>query len=392
MRRVIGVVTGSRADYSGMLPILRKLQANANLQLHLIVTGMHLSPEFDQTVKVIKADGFEIGEQVEMLLSSDTSEAIGKSMGLGLIGFSQAYARRRPDVLLVLGDRFEMHSAVLAALPFKIPVAHVHGGELTLGAIDDALRHSITKLSHLHFAATEEYARRIVQMGEESWRVLISGAPALDLLHSARLLTREELSERYHLRLQERPLLVTYHPVTLEFEETEEQVSQLLDALRASAMPIVITAPNADTGGRVTKKLMEDFVQSYPLAQMIANLGTEAYWSLMRQAVAMVGNSSSGLIEAPSFGLPVVNIGTRQQGRGRAENVIDVGYGSEEILQGIRKAVLPGFRAHLVGKPNPYGSGSASDVIVKKLQAVSLDLKLIQKSFVDMPASSICSV
>jgi UDP-N-acetylglucosamine 2-epimerase (non-hydrolysing)/GDP/UDP-N,N'-diacetylbacillosamine 2-epimerase (hydrolysing) len=353
---------------------------------------MHLSPEFDQTVKVIKADGFEIGEQVEMLLSSDTSEAIGKSMGLGLIGFSQAYARRRPDVLLVLGDRFEMHSAALAALPFKIPVAHVHGGELTLGAIDDALRHSITKLSHLHFAATEEYARRIVQMGEESWRVLISGAPALDLLHSARLLTREELSERYHLRLQERPLLVTYHPVTLEFEETEEQVSQLLDALRASAMPIVITAPNADTGGRVTKKLMEDFVQSYPLAQMIANLGTEAYWSLMRQAVAMVGNSSSGLIEAPSFGLPVVNIGTRQQGRGRAENVIDVGYRSEEILQGIRKAVLPDFRAHLVGKPNPYGSGGASDVIVKKLQAVSLDLKLIQKSFVDMPASSICSV
>lgn len=390
MRRVIGVVTGSRADYGSVLPILWKIQANASLQLHLIVAGMHLSPEFGLTVRAIKADGLEINEKVEMLLSSDTPEGIAKSMGLGLIGFSQSFARVTPDVLVVVGDRFEMHGAALAALPFKIPVAHIHGGELTVGAIDDALRHSITKLSHLHFAATEEYARRIIQMGEEPWRVIVSGAPSLDCLRAARKLDSQELSNRFGLKLREPPLLVTYHPVTLEYEETEWQVGQLLDALQAAAKPIILTAPNADTGGRLVRKLMEDFLHSCPSAQMITNLGRDAYWSLMGQAAAMVGNSSSGLIEAPSLGLPVVNIGTRQQGRARAGNVIDVGYRSEEILRGIRQAVLPEFRDRLAGEPNPYGDGGASDIIVNRLQEITLDCQLIQKRFVDLPASSTC--
>ncbi len=390
MKRIIGVVTSSRSDYGSVLPILRKIQANAELRLHLIVAGMHLSPEFGLTVKGIEADGFAIGERIEMLLSSDTPEGIAKSMGLGVIGFAQAYARFRPDILLVLGDRFEMYGAALAALPFNIPVSHVHGGEITQGAIDDSLRHSITKLSHLHFVATKEYARRVLQMGEESWRVIVSGAPCLDSLHSARVLEPKELAERYGLRLQEPPLLVTYHPVTLEYEETERQVRELLDALRACTLPVVFTMPNADTNGRIIRKLIEDFVSMTSSAQMVANLGLEGYSSLMRRALAMVGNSSSGIIEAPLFGLPVVNIGTRQQGRLRAENVIDVGYHREEILKGIRKAVVPEFRARLAGKPNPYGNGCASEVIVKRLQEVPLDRKLIQKCFVDVPLPSMC--
>ena len=218
--RTIGVVTVGRSDYGIYLPLLRKIREDPHLQLHLIVAGMHLSPEFGLTVKNIEADGFETNERVEMLMSSDTPGGIAKSMGLGTIGFAESYARFRPDILLVLGDRFEMHAAALAALPFKIPVAHIHGGEITEGAIDDALRHSITKLSHLHFVSTQEYAHRVLQLGEEPWRVIISGAPSLDNLHNIKLLEREQLETHTGLRLGGNPLLVTYHPVTLEYEQT----------------------------------------------------------------------------------------------------------------------------------------------------------------------------
>ena len=382
----IGVVTVARSDYGIYLPVLRKIQSDAELRLHLIVAGMHLSPEFGLTVNAIEADGFEISERVEMLLSSDTPEGIAKSMGLGTIGFAQAYARFRPDILLVLGDRFEMHAAVVAALPFKIPVAHIQGGELTEGAIDDALRHSITKLSHLHFAATEEYRRRVLQMGEEPWRVIVSGAPGLDNLHSIKLLDRQELEAQFALHLDSNPLLVTYHPVTLEYECTEWQVSELLAALRECGLPVVFTMANADTNGRAIIRMLEEFVSSYPQARMVANLGTQAYFSLMACAAAMVGNSSSGIIEAPSFGLPVVNVGTRQQGRVRGENVIDVGYGRNEIIEGIEKAIAPEFRESIRGLPNPYGDGHASALIVNHLKWASLDHKLTSKHFVDMPA------
>ncbi len=239
--RTIGVVTVSRSDYGSYLPVLREIREDPGLKLHLIVSGMHLSPEFGLTARAIEADGFEINDCVEMLLSSDTPEGISKSMGLGLIGFAQSYACFRPDILLVLGDRFEMHAAALAALPFKIPVAHIHGGEITEGAIDDALRHSITKLSHLHFVSTEEYARRVIQMGEEPWRVIVSGAPSLDNLFNLALLERQELQARFGLFLERDPLLVTYHPVTLEYEQTEWQVNELLAALQAFDLPVVFT-------------------------------------------------------------------------------------------------------------------------------------------------------
>ena len=384
--RTIGVVTVSRSDYGIYLPILRKIKDEPGLRLQLLVAGSHLSPEFGLTVDVIEADGFEASERVEMLLSSDSPEGIAKSMGLGTIGFAQAYARHRPDVLLVLGDRFEMHSAVAAALPFKIPVAHIHGGEITEGAIDDSLRHSITKLSHLHFAATEEYRARILQMGEEPWRVFVSGAPGLDNLHCVQYLDRRELEDQTGFSLEVDPLLVTYHSVTLEYEDTRWQVQELLGALGECSRPVIFTMPNADTGGRAITPMLEEFAMGRPHTWVVSNLGTKMYFSLMAQAAAMVGNSSSGIIEAPSFGLPVVNIGNRQRGRTRAPNVIDVGYQRGEIAEGITKALTPEFRAGLAGLTNPYGDGHASDVIVQHLKEVPLDQRLITKRFTLVPS------
>jgi len=385
--RTIGVVTVARSDYGIYLPILRRIQADPELRLKLFVSGMHLSPEFGLTVKMIEADGFEIAERVEMLLSSDTPEGIAKSMGLGIMGFSQAFAHQCPDMLTVLGDRFEMYAAALAALPFKIPVAHIHGGEVTQGAIDDALRHSMTKLSHLHFVSTPEYARRVAQLGEEPWRITVSGAPGLDNLHVIRLLSGEELEDRFGLRLQPPPLLVTFHPVTLEYEHTIWQMGELLAALADSEMPVVFTMPNADTGGRVIQQMIKEYVQTQPSAYAVDNLGTQGYFSLMTLAVAMVGNSSSGIIEAPSFGLPVINIGTRQSGRVKAANVIDVGYERTDILEGIHQAVQLKFRERLRQMANPYGCGQASTKIVERLKSVPLDERLMMKRFRDLDAA-----
>lgn len=384
--RTIGAVTVARSDYGIYWPLLCKIQSAPDLRLHLIVSGMHLSPEFGLTVEAIEADGFEIGERVEMLLSSDTPEGIAKSMGLGAIGFAQAYARFRPDVLIVLGDRFGMYAAALAALPFKIPVAHIHGGEVTEGAIDDALRHSMTKLSHLHFVSTQEYARRVIQMGEEPWRVTVCGAPSLDNLHSVKLLGVPEIEAIFGLRLDRPPLLVTFHPVTLEYEQTEWQVGELLAALEASERPVVLTMPNADTGSRTVMRMLGEFVRAHPLAWRVDNLGTQGYFSLMAVAAAMVGNSSSGIVEAASFELPVVNVGSRQRGRVRGVNVIDVDYPRTSILEGLQKALDPHFRAKLRGMHNPYGAGTASEKIVEVLRKVRLDDKLVMKRFHDLEA------
>ncbi|PIQ84425.1 MAG: UDP-N-acetylglucosamine 2-epimerase (hydrolyzing) [Candidatus Omnitrophica bacterium CG11_big_fil_rev_8_21_14_0_20_63_9] len=383
MSRRIGIVTCSRSDAGIYLPLLRAIQEDPALALDIVATGMHLSPEFGLTVRQIEEAGFTVRERVESLLSSDTPEGIGKSMGMGVVGFAQLFTRWRPDLLVVLGDRFDMYPAALAALPFRIPVAHLHGGEVTEGAIDDALRHALTKLSHLHFVSTEISARRVRQMGEEPWRVVVSGALGLDHLHTIKRLSAAQLQARYGVRLEASPLLVTFHPVTLEYEQTEWQTRELLEALAASALPVIFTMPNADTNGRVVLSLLKRFVAKHPIAQLISNLGTEGYFSVMALAAAMVGNSSSGLVEAPSFGLPVVNVGTRQQGRVRAENVIDVGYRREEILRGIQQAVQPAFRAQLRNRANPYGDGHAAQVIVKHLKEIPLDDRLIRKRFVD---------
>lgn len=387
--RNIAVITVARSDYGIYLPILRGIQADSEFQLSLIVAGMHLSPEFGMTVDSIESDGFEITERVEMTLSSDTPEGTAKSMGLGTIGFAQTYARTKPDIILVLGDRFEMHSAVVAALPFTIPVAHIHGGEVTEGAIDDSMRHSITKLSHLHFTATQDAKDRIVQMGEEPWRVTVSGAPGLDNLETTRILSRKELSGQFSIPWDADPILITYHPVTLERDDTQWQVSELLASLRETGLPLVFTAPNADAQGRLILEMLSEFVATYPNAHIVNNLGTEGYFSLMTHAAAMVGNSSSGLVEAPSVDLPVVNVGSRQKGRVRGYNVIDVGYKRADITSGIKKAVSPEFKNGLRGMTNPYGNGNAAGVIIDQLKQVSLSPGLIIKKFVDSP-SAVC--
>lgn len=383
--RCIGVVTVARSDYGIYLPVLRKIQADPNFNLYLYVTGMHLSPEFGYTVEMIKGDGFEVNAQVEMLLSGDTAESISKSMGLGTIGFAQAFAHFRPDILLVLGDRFEMFAAALAAVPFKIPIAHIHGGEVTQGAIDDALRHAMTKLSHLHFASTEVYARRIVQLGEEPWRVIVAGAPSLDNLHTVKLLSASEFERKYGIPMSEPPLLVTYHPVTLEFEQTEWQVGELLSALELLDRPTIFTLPNADTSGRLIIKMLKDYVQNHSRAWIVDNLGTQGYFSGMALASAMIGNSSSGIIEAASFRLPVVNIGNRQKGRTHGRNVINADYSCSSIVGAAKQALAPEFRRDLQSLNNPYGRGQASAVIVDTLREVALDERLIYKRFHDVP-------
>ncbi len=387
--RTIAAVTVGRSDYGIYLPILKRIQEDPELRLHLIVSGAHLSPEFGLTANAIAADGLPVGSRVEMLLSSDSPAGIATSIGLGVMGFSSAYSEHRPDIVLVLGDRFEMFAAAVAALPFAIPVAHIHGGELTEGAIDDALRHAMTKLSHLHFVSTQEYGRRVRQMGEEAWRVTVSGAPALDNLRSVPRLSADQLEMRLGFPMDPPPLIVTFHPVTLQQDQLEAQIGALLLAIGDAGRPVIFTQPNADTGGRRISERIDAFVGEHAFAKRVDNLGVEGYFSLMRVAVAMIGNSSSGIIEAPSFELPVVNVGTRQAGRARAANVIDVPPERRAILEGIRRAVSSEFRQGLRGMVNPFGDGHAAESIVDRLKSVPLDPALTTKRFHDVAAPAL---
>lgn len=386
--RTIGVVTTARSDYGIYLPVLRAIEADDTLNLHLIVSGMHLSQDFGMTVKTIEADGFAVGDRVESLSSSDTPLDIGLTMSKALAGFAESYTRVRPDILVVLGDRFEMFPAALAALPFGIPVAHIHGGELTQGAIDDALRHAMTKLSHLHFVSTDQYAARVRQLGEEPWRVVCCGAPGLDNLASVTILDRRELGARCGADLSGKFILVTYHPVTLQNDKTSEHFAQLLAALETCNMPVLFTMANADTGGHSINRMIQEFTEGHDMATAVDNLGTEAYFSTLKHASAMVGNSSSGIVEAASFELPVVNIGIRQHGRVRGRNVIDVGPTTQAILDGVEKACSDAFINDLKGMANPYGSGNASKVIIDTLKTVEVDDRLLIKQFCDYSEDS----
>jgi UDP-hydrolysing UDP-N-acetyl-D-glucosamine 2-epimerase len=384
--RTIGVVTVARSDYGIYLPVLRCIQADPDLRLVVYVAGMHLSPEFGLSVRQIESDGFTVGARIEMLLSSDTPEGISKSVGLGMIGFAQTYSLSRPDLLLTLGDRFEMLSAVAAALPFNIPVAHIHGGESTEGLIDEPIRHSITKMSHIHFVSTARYRDRVVQLGEEPCRVTVSGAPSLDNLRNIPAVSVNELEALIGIKIEPAPLLVTFHPVTLEYEDAEAHINALLKALDGVGSPVIFTFPNADTSGRVIIEAIKLYVATHSNARAVVNLGTANYFSLMRHSAAMVGNSSSGIIEAASFGLPVVNIGSRQRGRVHGENVINVDCNREAIVDGIRKVTAPGFREGLKTMQNPYGDGFAASRIVTVLKSTNLNRDLIQKRFYDIPA------
>ncbi len=325
-----------------------------------------------------------------MLLASDSPEGISKSVGLGIIGYAQSFSRSRPDILVVLGDRFEMYAAAVAALPFRIPVAHIHGGELTAGAIDDALRHSMTKLSHLHFVSTEAHGRRVIQMGEEPWRVRVCGALTIDNLKWLRLMAREDLEAQFGLCLDTPPLLVTFHPVTLECDRTAWHIGELLAALEMIDGPIVFTLPNADTSGRTIIREIRTFAATRSRVRVVENFGVVGYFSMMANAAAMIGNSSSGIVEAASFRLPVVNIGTRQQGRVQPKNVIQSSYQREEIAAAIVRAISPGFSGTLADLMNPYGDGHAAEQIVQRLKTVELDQRLLLKHFFDAEACA-CS-
>jgi UDP-N-acetylglucosamine 2-epimerase (non-hydrolysing)/GDP/UDP-N,N'-diacetylbacillosamine 2-epimerase (hydrolysing) len=364
--------------------VIQTIDVDQKLQLRIIATGMHLSPHYGMTVEQIAADGFAVDECVESLVASDQPGSLVRSMGLGLIGFAAVFERLKPDIVVVVGDRFDMYPAALATIPFKIPVAHIHGGELTQGLIDDPIRHSVTKISHLHFVSTETYARRVIQMGEEPWRVIVSGAPGLDNLHSIDLLDDGQLFDRLGFDFQAPPLVVTFHPVTLEYEATTHHIGQLLGVLSVCEEPIIFTMPNADTSGQIVQRMIEDFVTQRDNTYLVDNLGTQVYFSLMTKAAALIGNSSSGIIEAASFKLPVVNIGTRQGGRVRPPNVIDVGYDDDEIAGAIRQATSAPFRASLATLQNPYGDGKAAQRIVQTLRSVELGDRLIQKHFHDL--------
>lgn len=386
-RRKIAVITSSRAEYGHLFWILKGIKEEPSLQLQLAVTGMHLSSEFGLTVKEIETDGFSIAERVEMLPSSDTEEATATSMGLGIIGFAKAYSRLKPDIILVLGDRFEIHAAVSAAIPFKIPVAHIHGGEATVGAFDEQFRHAITKMSHIHFPATERYKRRIIQMGEDPKKVFCLGAPGIDNVVKLDLLTRESLCEELNIPNDKQIGVATYHPVTLEFNTAEKQIAELLAALKKFRNVYwVLTFANVDPQGRVINKRIGQFVKGHPgIGKFYKSLGRVKYLSLLKNAVIMVGNSSSGLIEAPAFKLPVVNIGDRQKGRIKAANVIDAKECKKEVIEkAIKKAISVKFRDSLKDLKNPYGKGDASEKIVEKLRTISLDDNLIKKSFYEI--------
>lgn len=380
MRRIC-VVTTSRADYGIYRPVLREIRSRPELDLSLLITGSHLSPQFGMTVSEIEDDGYDTSGRVAMSMTTVTPEAIVAATAQAMIGFADYYSRMRPELLLALGDRFEMHAAVSAAVPFLIPVAHIHGGELTEGAIDDSLRHSITKLSHLHFAATEVYAHRIRQMGEEPWRITVSGAPALDNLNDFTPAGDPELNERFGLSFDRPFLLCTYHPATLENESGAAKLEHLLQAISKVNIPVVFTYPNADAGSNEIIERVEAFVAQTGRGWIFPSLGSRVYFTLMSRAVAMVGNSSSGIIEAASFRLPVVNIGNRQAGRQRAGNVIDVGESQAEIESGLSRALDPDFRNGLANLQNPYGDGRAAKRIVDKIQSIELNQRLIKKRF-----------
>lgn len=382
--REVAVVTVGRSDFGIYRPLLTAISAHPELRLRVLASGMHLSPDFGFTVRDIEAAGFEVFERVETLLASDSAEGIAKSIGIGVLGFAQVFSHYRPDILVLLGDRFDMLPAGLAALPFHIPIAHIHGGELTEGLIDEAIRHSLTKLSHLHFTSTEAYARRVIQLGEEPWRVTVAGALGVDAIRQTNLDSPEETARRFGFSLDSPVALVTFHPVTLEYEQTEHQVSNLLNALDKIGLQCIFTYPNADTAGRGIIRQIDGFCANRKHCRSVTNAGHQAYLCLLNSVTVMVGNSSSGIIEAASFKLPVINIGRRQQGRLRAKNVIDCGNDRDDIVAAIQRALDPGFRRSLEHLVNPYGDGSASKRIVDKLVSVPLDETLVQKRFCDL--------
>ena len=384
-KRKICVITGSRAEYGLLSGLMQAIKEDTALDLQVIATNMHLSPEFGLTYKEIENDGFHIDKKVEMLLSSDTANATAKSVGLGTIGFADAYEYLQPNMIVVLGDRFEILAAVSTALFYKIPVAHLHGGEITEGAYDDCIRHAITKMSHLHFTSTEDYRRRVIQLGEQPDFVFNVGAIGVENIKKTPLLSKQELETSLQFELGEKSILVTYHPVTLEHFTAEEQCVNLLEALEQFPdYRIIFTFPNSDTDGRIIMRLIRGFVDKHK-ERLIAftSLGKIRYLSALKYISAVVGNSSSGIIEVPSFGIPTLNIGDRQKGRIAADSVINCGTSKDEIIRGLQTVFSNSVAMNAKKQDNPYGKEGTAAAIVEVLKSVSLET-LIRKTFYNL--------
>ncbi|AYF55130.1 UDP-N,N'-diacetylbacillosamine 2-epimerase (hydrolyzing) [Clostridium haemolyticum] len=378
MNRKIAVITGTRADYGIYYSVLKAIENHKDLELHLIVCGMHLSPEFGMTINEIEKDGFKIDDKIDTILSSDSGEAMAKSIGITLMGLTQSLDRIKPDVLLILGDRGEMMAGALAAIHMNIPVAHIHGGEVT-GTVDESIRHSITKLSHIHFPANEDSRERIIKMGEEKKNVYVVGAPGIDYIKNTEYLSREEVLRRFNLK-DDKIFILTQHPVTTEKDMVVYQIEETLSAIAELGVQTIISYPNSDNGGREIIKVIEKYREKYDFLKVFKNLSQVEYLSLLNTADIMIGNSSSGIIEAPSFKLPVINIGTRQQGRLRACNIIDVSYNRKEILSAIDKVLYnEEFKKELKKCENPYGDGHSGERIADILSKVDINHQLIQK-------------
>jgi UDP-hydrolysing UDP-N-acetyl-D-glucosamine 2-epimerase len=382
IKRKICIVTGTRAEYGLLYWLMKEIKDDPDLELQLVVTGMHLSPEFGLTYRKIIEDGFTIDAKVEMLLSSDTPVAIAKSIGLGVIGFADAFERLRPDILVLLGDRFEILAAAQTALIAKIPLAHLHGGESTEGLIDEAIRHAVTKMAHLHFVASEPYRQRVIQMGEDPGLVFNFGAPGLDNINKLKLLNKEEFEQSINFKLAKINFLVTYHPVTLLSDVTELSMASLLSALKFfPEAKIIFTKPNADTHGRIIIDMINRYVEENRNNTVIfTNMGQKLYLSAIKHVDAVIGNSSSGLTEVPLFKKPTINMGDRQRGRLKAKSVIDCEENTEAIIAAIKKALSPEFQKTLASVNSLYGYGNVSPKIKEILKSINLD-RIIMKKF-----------
>jgi UDP-hydrolysing UDP-N-acetyl-D-glucosamine 2-epimerase len=378
MNRKIAVVTTSRADYSHLYWPLRELSAHPDVDLKTIVMGAHLSPEFGSTIQEIEKDGFHIDARVECLLSSDSDVGMAKTIGVATLSLADIFGQMRPDLLLLIADRYEMLAPASVALALRIPIAHIEGGEISEGAIDDAVRNALTKMSHVHFTSTQAARDRVVAMGEEPWRVHRAGAPSLDHLRRQTLFTREQVESRLRIELKHPAILVAYHPVTLA-RDTVREADALFEALENLPNQILFCYPNADAGSRNLIERARTFAASRDAAHVFVNLDALTYWSLLKQVDVLVGNSSSGIMESASFALPTVNVGLRQQGRERACNVIDAAPEARAILKAIATAKSADFRRGLQGLTNPYGEGVASEKIVEVLTTVPLGEELLLK-------------
>ena len=385
MVKKVCVVTGSRAEYGLLRWVIEGIRDSASLELQLVVTGTHLSHEFGFTVQEIERDGFAIDYRVEMLLSSDTSVGVAKSLGLGVIGFADALETLKPDVELVLGERYEIFAAATPAMIARIPIAHIHGGELTEGAVDDAIRHAITKMSHLHFVAAEDYRDRVIQMGEQPDRVFNVGGLGVEAVKRTKLMSRSEVEDSLGVKFISPSFLITFHPVTLEPNTSATHFEDVLEDLRdLNDAQFLFTMPNADTEGRRIRSLIESFCADVANAHYFESLGQRLYLSTMAQVSGVVGNSSSGLLEAPAVGVGTVNIGTRQDRRIKASSVVDCGTQREDVVKALRRLTSESFRKGLVDLINPYGRGDASTKIISVLEEQTASV-LLRKVFGDSP-------